>query len=275
MTDTKKSIADVEAFWDANPLFTGEADLTPDTADAFFAKHDAAYFDDVFSGIDFEQVFDLPAATDRTLDLGCGIGFWTNLFWKRYGVTDLVSGDLSNRSLEICRLRTPATTTRKTNAEATGFEDSTFDFVNCQGVIHHTPDTQSCLNEIHRILKPGGRASISVYYENTLVKLAGLALPLVSLAARLFLKDKGRGRAFHAASSKDDIVRLYDGADNPIGKSYRRAGFEAMLRDAGFTDVRIGFFFFPFRFLRFPLPGLLRATLVRLFPFMVVANVTK
>lgn len=271
----EKSVADVEAFWDANPLFTGEAEFTLDTADAFFARHDAAYFDDVFSGIDYEQVFYLPAATDRTLDLGCGIGFWSSLFSKRYGVTDLVSGDLSGKSLEICKQRAPATTTRKTNAEETGLAEDEFDFINCQGVIHHTPDTQACADEIYRILKPGGRASVSVYYENGLVKLAGVALPLVNLASRLFLKDKGRGRAFHTATSKDDIVRLYDGSGNPIGKCYSRAGFEAMLRQAGFTDIRIGYFFFPFRFLRIPLPGFLRTTLVRLFPFMIVANVTK
>lgn len=274
-TPASKSIADVEAFWDANPLFTGEAEFTPDTADSFFARHDAAYYDDVFSGIDYEQVFFLPGSGDRTLDLGCGIGFWSSLFFTRYGVGDLVSGDLSARSLEICKQRVPGTTTRKTNAEATGFEDAAFDFINCQGVIHHTPDTQACLDEIHRILAPGGRASVSVYYENALVKLAGVALPLVTLASRLFLKDKGRGRAFHTATSKDDIVRLYDGAGNPIGKCYGRAGFEAMLRQAGFTDIRIGYFFFPFRFVRIPLPGFLRTTLVRLFPFIIVANVTK
>ena len=269
------SITDVEKFWDENPLFTGEEAFTPDTADAFFAQHDAAYFDDVFSGIDYQKTFFLPGAGERVLDLGCGIGFWSSLFVRTHEVTDLVSGDLSARSLEICKLRVPETQTRKTNAEATGFEDSAFDFINCQGVIHHTPDTQACMDEIHRILKPGGRGSISVYYENKLLKLASFSLPLVNMASRLFLKDKGRGRAFHTASSKDDIVRLYDGSGNPIGKCYGRAAFEEMLRQAGFHTIEIGYFFFPFRFMKVPLPGFMRTFLVRLFPFMIVANVTR
>ena len=270
-----KSVADVEAFWDANPLFTGEESFTPETAGAFFARHDAAYFDDVFSGIDYRLVFFLPKASDGVLDLGCGIGFWSSLFVRERKVTRLVSGDLSAKSLEICKLRVPETETRKTNAEATGFDDGAFDFVNCQGVIHHTPDTQACIDEIHRILKPGGRASISVYYENKLLKLAGVSLPLVNFLSRLLLKDKGRGRSFHRATSKDDIVRLYDGSGNPIGKCYRRAAFEEMLRQAGFNTIEIGYFFFPFRFMKVPLPGFVRKALVWTFPFMIVANVTR
>lgn len=269
------SITDVETFWDENPLFTGEEAFTPEMAETFFARHDAAYFDDVFSGIDYQKTFFLPTAGESVLDLGCGIGFWSSLFVRKHSITDLVSGDLSARSLEICKLRVPETVTRQTNAEATGLDDGTFDFVNCQGVIHHTPDTQACVNEIHRILKPGGRASVSVYYENKLLKLAGLSLPLVNFFSRMLLKDKGRGRAFHTASSKDDIVRLYDGSGNPIGKCYSRAAFEAMLRQSGFREIEFDYFFFPFRFMKLPMPQFIRKLLVRLFPFMIVANATR
>ena len=163
----------------------------------------------------------------------------------------------------------------KVNAEKIDFPDETFDFVNCQGVIHHTPDTQSCANEIYRVLKTGGRASVSVYYDNVLLKMASLALPVVNFASGLFLKDKGRGRAFHKATSKEDIVRLYDGADNPIGKSYTRKEFEEMLKTAGFQEIEIGYFFFPFRFLRIKIPNALRTVLVKMFPFMIVANLKK
>ncbi|MEM7251845.1 MAG: class I SAM-dependent methyltransferase [Pseudomonadota bacterium] len=269
------SVDDVKAFWDRNPLFTGEAAFDPINPQRFFDAHDRAYFDDVLVGIDVETVFSIPTSGDRVLDLGCGVGFWSSLFSSRYRVADLTSADLSAKSLEICRLRVPGSKTAQQNAESLTFADAEFSFVNCQGVIHHTPDTDACLREIHRVLKPSGRASISVYYDNVLLKLVSVCLPLARLASKGFLRNKGRGRDFSQASSKDDLVRMYDGLDNPLGKSYSASEFRAMLTRAGFREVELAFFFFPFRFLKVPVPQPLKQILVRLFPFMVVANVIK
>jgi SAM-dependent methyltransferase len=36
------------------------------------------------------------------------------------------------------------------------------------GVIHHTPNTQRVVDEIYRVLKPGGKAIVMVYAENSL-----------------------------------------------------------------------------------------------------------
>jgi len=44
----------------------------------------------------------------------------------------------------------------------TGLPDATYDTVFCTQVLQHLPDPQRALNEISRILKPGGRALISV-----------------------------------------------------------------------------------------------------------------
>ena len=43
------------------------------------------------------------------------------------------------------------------NCEKLNFKDESFDFVNCHGVLHHTPNTQEGMNEIYRILKYNGR----------------------------------------------------------------------------------------------------------------------
>lgn len=47
------------------------------------------------------------------------------------------------------------------------YEDNTFDFVYSFGVIHHTPDIQKAINEIYRVLKPGGSCYIAVYNKNS------------------------------------------------------------------------------------------------------------
>ncbi len=49
------------------------------------------------------------------------------------------------------------------NAEKTIFEDESFNHLNCQGVIHHTADTDRAARKICLILKPSNSASISLY----------------------------------------------------------------------------------------------------------------
>ena len=44
------------------------------------------------------------------------------------------------------------------------FDDNTFDAVWANGVLHHTGDTERAIEEIRRVLKPGGRAILSHFY---------------------------------------------------------------------------------------------------------------
>ena len=268
-------IKSVEEFWDKNPLFTGEEIFEREDVNEFFLKHDQVYHSDVLSGINFERTFFLPSSDNKTLDLGCGIGFWSALFAKELNVKNLFCGDLSKNSLKICGLRVPKAKLLKLNAEKLCLEDNSFDFINCQGVVHHTPNTNKCIDEIYRVLKFGGRASISVYYENIPLKIADSFLPAVNWFSKKFLKNLGRGRSFDKATSKEDLVRLYDGSKNPLGKCFSKKQFYQMLKDSGFKDIEIKFFFFPFRFFTIKIPNFVRPLLVKTMPFMIVANVRK
>ncbi len=53
------------------------------------------------------------------------------------------------------------------DAENMPYEDNTFDFVYSFGVIHHTPNMEKAVQEIHRILRPGGACWIGVYNKNS------------------------------------------------------------------------------------------------------------
>ena len=48
------------------------------------------------------------------------------------------------------------------NAINLPYESQTFDFVLCQGVLHHLKDDEKALKEIFRVLKPGGKAYIAI-----------------------------------------------------------------------------------------------------------------
>lgn len=55
------------------------------------------------------------------------------------------------------------------DAEKLPFDDNSFDIVYSWGVLHHTPDTPGAINEVHRVLRPGGIARIMVYHTHSLV----------------------------------------------------------------------------------------------------------
>jgi ubiquinone/menaquinone biosynthesis C-methylase UbiE len=50
------------------------------------------------------------------------------------------------------------------DAEKLNFTNESFDVVWSWGVIHHSSNTPKIINEIHRVLRPGGKAYIMVYH---------------------------------------------------------------------------------------------------------------
>ena len=140
------------------------------------------------------------------------------------------------------------------NAEALSFSDGAFDHVNCQGVVHHTPDTERAINEIARVIRPGGTASISVYYRNAALRHWRHLSPFSQLAAALGARLTGRGRDdIFRLADPDEIVRHYDGAENPIGRAYSERDFR-MIVERHFGVESVYFHFFPARSLPFRLP---------------------
>lgn len=270
----------VHDFWQNNPLWTGESAFEAGSQ-PFFDEHRKVYIADCFSG-NFDLRF-LPPPRNagqkiKILDLGCGIGFWVTEFGLR-GLSNLHGADLTQNAIDITAKRLEAygvtAALSRQNAEQLTFDDSSFDHVNCQGVIHHTPDTDRTISEMARVLKPDGTASISVYYRNAILQswpyLRWLGWPLGKLGGGL----KGRGReSIFLEKDVDQIVRLYDGSDNPIGKSYTRQQFIDMLKPH-FIVEETYLHFFPARTLPFKIPSFLHRWLDRNLGFMIYASVRK
>ncbi len=270
-------IEKVRAFWEANPLWTGESRFTPGSRD-YFDEHLTVVTEDCFAGAIDERIFPRPENRDRPLDLGCGPGLWT-IELSRRGCTNIIAADLTENALDLARRRCDAygvtATFSRQNAERMTFGDGSFSHVNCQGVIHHTPDTEACVREIARVLRPGGTASLSVYYRNFFLRQWRFLRPLGSMLARFGADMKGRGReGLFAMNDVNEIVRLYDGRENPIGKSYSRNDFVRMLQP--YFHVEATFLhFFPARTLPFHLPGIIHRFLDHHAGFLIYATLAK
>jgi hypothetical protein len=98
---------------------------------------------------------------------------------------------------------------------------------------------------------------------------------LVTLLTRPLILMRGRGReGMMAAQSPDEIVRMYDGVANPIGKAYTRSELLAMLGDRFevLEQRRIGF---PRRVFPIPVTDGIHRLLGRLFGLMIVMRCRK
>ena len=104
------------------------------------------------------------------LEVGCGPGVdlvHLASVGGRVTAVDLTpeAVSLARRHLEVRGLRNA--TVQESNAERLPFDEGTFDVVYSHGVLHHTVDTQSAIDEVWRVLKPGGEAIIMLYHRHS------------------------------------------------------------------------------------------------------------
>jgi ubiquinone/menaquinone biosynthesis C-methylase UbiE len=270
------SISAVYEFWEKNPLFLGASNFKFASKE-FFEEHTSTVLQDCFaSKLDIRTI--PTCKTDSPiLDAGCGIGFWTETFLKR-GFTKVFICDLTQNAirttLERIKFLGGKVDHAVMNVEELGYPDNFFSYVNCQGVIHHTPNPEIALSEIYRVLLPGGSASISVYYKSPLLKLFSLAPIFGVLLKKYGISLQGRGRENILKNrSVTEIVRMYDGEDNPIGNCYSRKQFKEMLKQ--FEVEQIYFHYFPVSKGRTRIPVKIHFLLDRYLGLMMYANVHK
>jgi ubiquinone/menaquinone biosynthesis C-methylase UbiE len=125
-------------------------------------------------GICPEDYFEAPTAPEnrfimerlgdvtgkRLLDLGCGAGE-NSVYFAKKGARCIAS-DYSPGMVEVA-LKLAARNGVEiegavVNAMSLDFPDNTFDIVYASNLLHHLPDPATCISEMHRVLKPGGKA---------------------------------------------------------------------------------------------------------------------
>jgi arsenite methyltransferase len=104
---------------------------------------------------------------ETVLDLGSGAGFDAFLAARQVGASGRVIGmDMTQEMVEKARanaerLNIPNVDFRLGTIEALPLADSTVDVVISNCVINLSPEKAAVFNEIHRVLKPGGRVVVS------------------------------------------------------------------------------------------------------------------
>ncbi|NJE08733.1 class I SAM-dependent methyltransferase [Thermococcus sp. M39] len=94
----------------------------------------------------------------RALDLGCGTGNYTIELYKRG--FDVIGVDLSQEMLRIAKAKIPNVLFIRADAYNLPFKKEVFDLVLSVTMFEFIYEPEKVLNEIHRVLKPGGEVVI-------------------------------------------------------------------------------------------------------------------
>ena len=117
------------------------------------------------------------------------------------------------------------------DAEALPFADDSFDFVYSNGVLHHSPDTEKGIAEVHRVLKPGGRAVIMLYCRDSWHYWVNLVFFQGILRGWLWRDRNWVGRVTEWGGKDRQTVT------NPITRCYSRGGMRRLF--AGFEGLTL------------------------------------
>ncbi len=94
------------------------------------------------------------------LDLGCGAGENSVYFAKKGArcIASDYSPGMVDVALKLAEKNGVQVEGRTINAMAIDFPDNTFDVIYAANLLHHIPDPTLVIQEMYRVLKPGGKA---------------------------------------------------------------------------------------------------------------------
>lgn len=156
----------------------------------------------------------------RLLDLGCGTGHYMTMLAQRG--FEVVGVDGADEMLAKARANNPEAEVLQGDVENIPLPDASFDYVICIEVLRYLHNWPKCVQEMGRILKPGGVClatampllnSNGYWFVNRLSKL--IPLGNLSRIQQEFVTGPGLRRQFRDAGfDKTDVHGVYTGPIN-------------------------------------------------------------
>jgi SAM-dependent methyltransferase len=169
----------------------------------------------------------------RVLEIGVGLGTDLAQFAKAGAICHAI--DITDRHLEAAARNFEArglpVVLRKCDAAQIDFGDGYFDLVYSFGVIHHIPDSSKVVEEMRRVLKPGGRCLVALYHRYSFFHFF-----------LLFVRGLLLGRLFRLGYA-GLLATIEGGADGvetkPYVKLYSRRGARALFSEFQIERISI------------------------------------
>jgi SAM-dependent methyltransferase len=233
-------------FWDelcgsALARSLGIVEITPESLARFDATY-MGYYPYLSGYVDRE-----PLVGKRVLEIGLGFGTLGQLLAERgadYHGLDIAEGPVAMMQQRLTWLGIGDVARRVTQGSALDIphETGSFDYVYTIGCLHHTGDIPGSVNEVHRILRPGGKAIVMLYNARS---LRHLALPLAARVSRRWRanRDEELRRTYDANEAGDAAPHtdfVSPGEARAIFSSFSQVQVDIQnLQDVGFGRFRI------------------------------------
>jgi SAM-dependent methyltransferase len=197
-------------------------------------EDDLRRFDDLYLGFYpyLESYVPEDFGGKKVLEVGLGYGTLGQLIASRgadYYGADIAEGPVANMRRRLSWLGLPEDHAVQASVLELPFEDETFDYVYSIGCLHHTGDLERSVQEVHRVLVPGGRAVVMLYNRHSLRRLRYAA---------------GRTLRGRSGQSLDDELRgVYDAHDSgeaaPHTDFVSRAEVRRLFRDFARVEIDV------------------------------------
>lgn len=158
---------DVQKYWESRP--PGIRYTSQDYGSLpFFEDVERQRYGDVFKYKWLKDVAEFDQhAGEKVLEIGMGLG--TDILQFARGGAKVSGVDLTHNSVETVKKRFALYGLEGDFQQADfrnlPFADDTFDVVYSFGVLHHSPYMDEGIEEVRRVLKPGGKAIVMLYHK--------------------------------------------------------------------------------------------------------------
>ena len=157
----------MKEFWDSRPCGSSTSSKTPGTRE-FFDEAESYRYEVEPCILEYAKFDQTQGKT--VLEIGVGMGT-DSLQFVRHGAR-FIGIDLSSRSLRLTqerfRLYGCVGSLLQADAECLPFAANLFDVIYSWGVLLCIPNIRSAVEEVRRVLRPGGQAIVMLYHRNSL-----------------------------------------------------------------------------------------------------------
>jgi ubiquinone/menaquinone biosynthesis C-methylase UbiE len=173
-------------------------------------------------------------AGKRVLEIGSGSGAHSAMFKHHGAIITAVDITPERAAATARKLRLVSgsdSSVFNADAENLPFVDDYFDMVYSNGVLHHSTNTEQCIAEVNRVLKPGGKAVLMLYSRHSAIYWFNI-VPRALFTGEMFRWPEAQW-----------IGRLTEGkpkfgeTKNPYTRVYSANEVRALLED--FNEIRL------------------------------------
>lgn len=158
---------EIKNFWNENPVGENFVEYGEGGV-AFFERYDEFRYRT--EGHILKELDKIDFKDKSVLEIGIGQAADSMQIVKRganyYGI-DLTEKSIKRIKDRFSLLNLPYKEVQVANAEEIPYPEGFFDIVYSHGVIHHSPNIEKIVDEIYRVLKPGGQAVIMLYHKDS------------------------------------------------------------------------------------------------------------